>query len=129
MTNINTEKSTSTILIVDDEPYILDMLREQLANFGYNIITACSGTEALQKAEEFKRIDILLTDIMMPYMNGIELAKNFNKLLPETKIFFMSGYTFPSLNIHELPKENHSVFEKPFSIDRLNCEFSKVLTN
>jgi DNA-binding NtrC family response regulator len=66
---------------------------------------------------------------MMPYMNGIELAKKFIKLFPETKIFFMSGYTFPSINIHELPKENYSFFEKPFSIDRLNSEFSKVLTN
>ena len=129
MISINTEKNTATVLIVDDESYILDMLREQLAYFGYNIITACSGKEALQKAEEFKRIDILLTDIMMPNMNGIELAKQFNKLLPETKIFFMSGYAFPSLNIHELPKENYSIFEKPFSIDRLNSEFSRVLTN
>jgi DNA-binding NtrC family response regulator len=124
-----TSIKTPTVLIVDDESYVLDMLREQLAYFGYNIITACSGEEALQKAEEFKPIDILLTDIMMPYMNGIELAKKFNKLLPETKIFFMSGYTFPSINIHELPKENYSFFEKPFSIDRLNSEFSKVLTN
>jgi two-component system cell cycle sensor histidine kinase/response regulator CckA len=121
--------NTLTILIVDDESYILDMLSDQLAYFGYCIITACSGKEALQKAEELKRIDILLTDIMMPSMNGIELAKKFNKLLPETKIFFMSGYAFPTLNINDLPKENHVVFEKPFSIDRLNFEFSKVLTN
>ena len=125
MTSIN----TLTVLIVDDDLYILDMLSEQLAYSGYNIITACSGKEALQKVDEFKRIDILLTDIMMPCMNGIELAKKFNKLLPEAKIFFMSGYTFPSLNIHELPKESYSFFEKPFSIDRLNFEFSKVLTN
>ena len=72
------KKESITVLIVDDELYILDMLREQLAFFGYNVITACSGKEALQKADEFKRIDILLTDIMMPYMNGIELAKQFN---------------------------------------------------
>ncbi len=129
MTSINTEKNTATILIVDDESYILDMLREQLSSFGYNVITACSGKEALQKAEEFKRIDILLTDIVMHSMNGIELAKKFKKLFPETKIFFMSGYTFPSLNIHELPKESYSFFEKPFSIDKLNSEFSKILTN
>ncbi len=129
MTITNTEKSTTTVLIVDDEPNILDMLKNQLAYFGYNIITASSGIEALQKAEEFKRIDILLTDIMMPCMSGIELAKKFNELFPETKIFFMSGYTSPSLNIHELPKENYSFFEKPFSIDSLDSEFSKVLTN
>ena len=125
MTSIN----APTVLIVDDDSYILDMLRDQLAYFDYNIITACSGKEALQKAEEFKQIDILLTDIMMPYMNGIELAKKFKKLFPETKIFFMSGYTFPSLNIHELPKESYSFFEKPFSIDKLNSEFLKILTN
>ena len=129
MTSINTEKNTATILIVDDESYILDMLREQLSSLGYNIITASSGKEALQKAEEFKRIDILLTDIVMPSMNGIELAKKFNKLLPETKVIFMSGYVSPSLNIKELPKENYSFFEKPFSLDRLNAELSKVLTN
>ena len=125
MTSIN----APTVLVVDDDSCILDMLRDQLAYFDYNIITACSGKEALQKAEEFKQIDILLTDIMMPYMNGIELAKKFKKLFPETKIFFMSGYTFPSLNIHELPKESYSFFEKPFSIDKLNSEFSKILTN
>ena len=129
MTSINNEKNTATILIVDDESYILDMLREQLSSFGYNIITASSGKEALQKAEEFKRIDILLTDIVMHSMNGIELAKKFNKLLPETKVIFMSGYVSPSLNIKELPKENYSFFEKPFSLDRLNAELSKILTN
>ena len=79
MTRIN----TPTILIVDGESYILEMLKDQLAYYGYCIITACGGKEALQKA-----IDILLTDIMMPYMSGIELAKKFNKLFPETKIFF-----------------------------------------
>ena len=125
MTRVN----TPTILIVDDESYILEMLKDQLAYYGYCIITACGGKEALQKADELKQIDILLTDITMPYINGIELAKKFNKLFPETKIFFMSGYTFPSLNINELLEENHVVFEKPFSIDRLNSEFSKVLTN
>ena len=130
MTSFNTEKNTATILIVDDELFVLDMLREQLSSFGYNIITASSGKEALQKIEEFKRIDILLTDIMMPSMNGIELAKKFNKLLPETKVIFMSGYVFPSrFNINELPEENYSFFEKPFSLDRLNAELSKVLTN
>ncbi len=123
------KKESATVLIVDDDPCILDMLKEQLAFSGYNVITACSGKEALQKAEEFKRIDILLTDIMMPYMNGIELAKKFYMLLPETKIFFMSGYTFPSINIQELPKEKYTFFEKPFSFDRLNSAFSKVLTN
>ena len=123
------EDGSATVLIVDDESYLLDILREQLTILGYTTVTACSGEEALQKAEELKRIDILLTDIMMPYMNGIELAKKFNKLFPETKIFFMSGYDYPTLNIPELPKQNHSIFEKPFSIDRLNHAFSKVLTN
>ena len=125
MTNAN----LTTILIVDDESYVLDMLRDQLSTFGYNIITASNGKKALQKAEELERIDILLTDMMMPAMNGIELAKKFYKSFPETKIIFMSGYVFPILNIKELPKENHTVFEKPFSLDRLNAEIARILTN
>jgi CheY-like chemotaxis protein len=124
MTSINNQ----TILIVDDDSLILDMLGVMLADLGYSVITACSGEEALHKAAEFKRIDILLTDIMMPNMNGIELAKKFNRLIPETKIFFMSGHVLPSLNIHEPLEENHVIFEKPFSIDRLTAEFAKALT-
>ena len=124
MTSIN----NPTILIVDDETLILDLLGVMLADLGYRTITACSGEEALQKVAEFERIDMLLTDIMMPNMNGIELAKRFNRLIPESKIFFMSGHVFSSLNIPELPEKNHIVFEKPLSIDRLNAEFSKALT-
>ena len=75
----------------------------------------------------------------IPKLNNLEIDKNGYKLIkglsqkivpiPETKIFFMSGYAFPTLNIDDLPKENHVVFEKPFSIDRLNFELSKALTN
>ena len=129
MTGVNGEDRAATVLVVDDEPYVLEMLKQQLLYFGYNIITARNGMEALQKAEKFKRIDILLTDIMMPFMNGIELAKEFNKLFPATTIFFMSGYISSSLDIDELPDKNYTVFEKPFSLTSLTSEFARVLSH
>ena len=89
MATIDSEKNTKTILVVDDDQYILDVVKEQLFHLGHEVITACCGKDALQKAKEFTGIDLLLTDIMMPSMNGIELAKEFIKLLPKVKIVFM----------------------------------------
>ena len=128
MANINPENNKANVLIVDDEPFILEMIEEQLSFLGYNSLTAFSGEDALHKAKEFKQIDILLTDICMPCMNGIELANEFRKLLPKTKIILMSGYVFPALDI-ELPKDKYPFLKKPFSLDKLDYEFSKLLTS
>ena len=118
-----------TILIVDDDSFICDMVREHLILQGYRVLTACSGAEALQKSGEAVKIDILLTDIMMPRMNGIELAKKFANLIPGVKILFMSGYLSDPVQDEELPLVKYPVIEKPFSLDRLKSEFARVLAN
>lgn len=128
MAKINPENNKANVLIVDDEPFILEMIKEMLSFLGYNPLTAFSGEDALHKAKEFKQIDILLTDICMPFMNGIELANEFRRLFPKTKIILMSGYTFPAFDI-ELPKDKYPFLEKPFSLDKLGYEFSKLLTS
>jgi CheY-like chemotaxis protein len=129
MTGNNTENNDATILIVDDDSFICDMLREHLSLLGYRVFTACSGAEALQKTEETKKIDILLTDIMMPLMNGVELAKKFVSLIPEVKIIFMSGFLNDPVRDEDLPLKKYPVLEKPFSLDKLKSEFARVLTN
>ena len=129
MTGNNTSNTPVTILIVDDDSFICEMVREHLILQGYRVITACSGDEALQKSAETERVDILLTDIMMPRMNGIELAKKFASLLPGVKILFMSGYLSDPVRDEELPLEKYPVLEKPFSLDRLKSEFARVLAN
>jgi CheY-like chemotaxis protein len=125
----NTKSIAVTILIVDDDSFICDMVRAHLALQGYQVFTACSGAEAIQKTEETKKIDILLTDIMMPRMNGVELAKKFVNLIPRVKILFMSGYLNEPVRDEALPLEKYPVLEKPFSLDRLKSEFTRVLAN
>ena len=129
MASYNSVNNTTTVLIVDDDPFILEMVKEQLFHLGHEVLTACCGQDAIQKAKEFTWIDILLTDIMMPSMNGIELAKELVKLLPKVKIVFMSGFLDSSVTDHELPQEKYPILEKPFSLDRLKSEFTRVLTN
>ena len=129
MASYNSENNATTVLIVDDDPFVLEMVKEQLFNLGHTVLTACCGDDALEKAKEISGIDILLTDIMMPTMNGIELAKELIKLLPKVKIIFMSGFLESSVQDQELPQEKYPILEKPFSLDKLKTEFSRVLTN
>ena len=129
MSENKTENSAVTILIVDDDSFICDMVRAHLDLQGYKVFTACSGAEALQKTKETEKIDILLTDIMMPQMNGVELAKKFVNLIPGVKILFMSGYLSDPVRDENLPLEKYPVLEKPFSLDRLKSEFCRVLAN
>lgn len=129
MAEKNTENSAITILIVDDDSFICDMVREHLALQGYRVFTACSGAEALQKTGKAERIDILLTDIMMPRMNGVELAKKFVNLVPGVKILFMSGYLSDPVRDEGLPLKKYPIIEKPFSLDKLKSEFTRVLAN
>jgi CheY-like chemotaxis protein len=69
------KKESATVLIVDDDRIILDLLKEQISVYGYQPILASSGEDALQIANQKDKIDLLLTDIIMPGINGIDLAK------------------------------------------------------
>jgi DNA-binding response OmpR family regulator len=76
---------SETVMIVDDDPMILGFIEEEIVQYGYKPILANNAEEALSFARK-ERIDLLLTDIMMPGINGIDLAKKFAVLNPEVKI-------------------------------------------
>ena len=80
------KKNPATILVVDDDPSILCLIEELLTNNEYQTILASSGEEALEIASKRNSIDLLLTDIDMPGINGIVLAKQFCKLYPQKKV-------------------------------------------
>jgi len=82
-----------TVLIAEDEPDLLNVVKSMLEDLGLNVLTATNGDEALVEQEEhFGDIDILLTDVIMPEMNGVKLAELLTSLRPETQVVFMSGY-------------------------------------
>jgi CheY-like chemotaxis protein len=84
------EENLPTILVVDDERLVADTLTEILDGAGYSVTTAYDGWEALELAHRCKP-DFLLTDVIMPRMNGVELAIAVRKMLPSTRILLFSG--------------------------------------
>ena len=121
------KKESATVLVVDDDPFLLDVVAEQITSFGYEAILASSAEEALEVAPEQTKIDLLLTDIMMPKMNGVDLAKQFIKLYPKTKVLFMSGYMCPSIANYGIQNSEHAFLQKPFTQNNLISKMRNVL--
>jgi CheY-like chemotaxis protein len=82
-----------TILVVEDEDGVRDLVSEMLAAVGYKVMSASRPAAAVQVCEGFAGgIDLLLTDVVMPEMNGLELARRIRTVKPATRVLFMSGY-------------------------------------
>ena len=115
-----------TVLVVDDIEFIRSFLNDALSMFGYSVICAEDGMDGLNKFKENKdKIHVMLLDIVMPKINGIELFKRIKKLEPNTKVFFMSGYNEVfDRNIHQ---DKIKCISKPFKIKTLLKEMREVL--
>ena len=84
---------SETIVIVDDQPVVLEFCRTALERAGYKVFTASNGTQALSFFEPNRSaVDLALVDLVMPGMSGIELAGHLGKLNPDTRVVLMSGY-------------------------------------
>ncbi len=122
------EPAVRTILAVDDDSGLLSIIEEIVQTKGYHLLLAENGVQALEVAEgSRKAIDLLLTDVFMPEMNGLELAGTFENRFPQTKILFMSGYMCPSKAIQEGHEEEKAFLQKPFSAQTLLAEMEKIL--
>lgn len=116
-----------TILVVDDEPSIRKLVTTALSQLGYTVLEASSGQEALDLAEGGEGIDLLLTDVIMPVMNGRELADIFGHRYPETRVVFMSGYTSNVIEHHGLMEEDVLLIQKPLRPAKLAAKLREVL--
>ena len=105
-----------TILLVEDEDEIRNLLREMLEDRGYQVIHATSGDDALRIFQERKlRIDLLLTDVVMPRMGGRELAEQLRMRQSDLKVLFMSGYTGAATDLESLHSPDLAFLPKPFT--------------
>jgi signal transduction histidine kinase/ActR/RegA family two-component response regulator len=119
---------SETVLLVEDEHLVRDLTMEMLKECGYGVITASNGEEALRVSREFEgRIDLMITDVVMPRMGGRELAAHLAVLRPETKVIYMSGYTDDAIVRHGILDEQVSFIQKPFSADVLLMKARQVL--
>jgi CheY-like chemotaxis protein len=110
------ERGHEIILLVEDEPAILKMTTKMLERLGYTVIGAATPGEAIRLARENTgRIDLLMTDVVMPEMNGRDLAENILSIYPGIKRLFMSGYTANVIAHHGVLDAGVHFIQKPFS--------------
>jgi two-component system, cell cycle response regulator CpdR len=102
---------THTILLVDDDTSVLEVLEGMLEDLGCEVVSAKSGLEALDQLGQNERISILITDINMPGMDGHELAERARRLKPQLKILQLSG--------REPRRDGYPMIRKPFSVEEL----------
>jgi PAS domain S-box-containing protein len=126
--SLSDAQGSETILVVEDELAILRMTQIMLERLGYTVLTAVTPGEAMELAREHSgEIDLLLTDVVMPEMNGRDLAKNLLSLYPNLKRLFMSGYTANVIAHHGVLDEGVQFIQKPFSKQDLAIKVREVL--
>jgi two-component system, cell cycle sensor histidine kinase and response regulator CckA len=119
---------TETILLAEDEPAILEMTAHMLERFGYTVLAAVSPKEAIRKAKEHQgAIHLLITDVVMPGMNGRDLAQNIMNLYPDMRCLFMSGYTADIIAHQGVLNEGVHFIQKPFSMSKLADKVREAL--
>jgi two-component system, cell cycle sensor histidine kinase and response regulator CckA len=120
------QRGTGTILLVEDEESLRTLTRNILEQAGYEVIEASNGAEAVSLAEKHRgAIDALLTDMVMPEMNGRAVAEKVSKLHPEARIAYMSGYT--GFSPGEEPALNGAIIPKPFTRDHLLQKLAEAM--
>ncbi|GIE94580.1 hybrid sensor histidine kinase/response regulator [Paractinoplanes rishiriensis] len=116
-----------TILAVEDEPALRDVLYRILAGAGHEVLIAADGPTALTLAAGHPRIDVLLTDVVMPHMLGKDLADRFTQVSPGASVLFMSGYARPALASQGTLDPEVPLVEKPFSKTQLLAAVQQCL--
>jgi len=121
-------RGSETILVVEDEDSLRSLVRSVLGARGYTVLEASHGEQALLICEDQnKAIDLVLTDVVMPQMNGREMAKRLASRRPKTKVLFMSGYTDNALAQPGVGDEHLQFIQKPFTPDALARKVREVL--
>ncbi len=112
-----------TVLVVEDEPLLLKMDKKMLEDLGYRVLAAGAPSEAIDLAKAHAgQIRLLITDVVMPEMNGRDLAERLQALYPDMKILFMSGYTATVIAHRGVLDEGVNFIQKPFSFKGLGIK-------
>jgi PAS domain S-box-containing protein len=117
-----------TVLIAEDEPAILRLTERMLEKLGYTVLTAGTPAEAVRLATEHRgRIDVLVTDVIMPEMNGRELSQRLLALHPELLRLYISGYTADVIADRGISEDGMHFLQKPFSQEGLAAKLREIL--
>lgn len=122
------KKGNETILVVEDEPMVRSIAVQMLKRLGYSTLEAENGREAIEVAESYKGIiELMLTDVVMPEMNGREAAEALHLLRPQTRVLFTSGYTDEIIGAHGILARGVEFLPKPYSFRQLADHVRRIL--
>jgi CheY-like chemotaxis protein len=118
---------TKTILVVDDDPADRTLVSQMLFDHGYVVIQACDGLEALEiYKKDPSHFDLLVTDILMPGIDGVELVQRVRRISPRMKVLFVSGYQGFDRKVYG---QKVQVVNKTYDMSRLAEEVAKTLNS
>ncbi|MDD5309547.1 MAG: response regulator [Deltaproteobacteria bacterium] len=121
-------EGTETVLVVEDEEAVRNLARRVLQSAGYTVLTAANGGEALLTCEQHgKRINLMLTDLVMPQMNGRQLAMRLSSLHPKMRVLYMSGYADQAVVEGGELDRDIAFIGKPFNAAQLTRKVREVL--
>ncbi len=119
---------TETVLLVEDEDSVRQLVRDTLAAKGYRVVEAEDGEAGLAAASRHEgRIDLVITDVVMPGMGGRELVKQLAQMRPETKVLYLSGYTEDAILSEGTIETGAAFLQKPFTLQNLSRKVREVL--
>ena len=122
------EKGSETILLVDDEPMILEVGEAILAALGYTVLTAASGQDAIEMYSSSPNgIELFIIDMIMPHMSGSELFDRLRRINPTVKVLLSSGYSINGQAREILNRGCDGFIQKPFSISQLSVKIREIL--
>ena len=121
-------KGSETILLVEDEVLVRSLVAKFLNSQGYRVLSAARGSDALQLAAEHRsRIDLLLSDVVLPNMNGRQIYERLTLTMPSLRVLFMSGYTENIIAPHGVLERGFHFIQKPFSLKELAGKVREAL--
>jgi len=122
------QHGNGTILLVEDQPDILQLCRKMLEHQGFIVLAASSPLKAIERAKKYKaKIDLLVTDVIMPEMNGRDLFNKIAAICPKLHVLYMSGFTADYIGKHLAGDRATNFIEKPFSMTALSQIIQDIL--
>ncbi len=121
-------KGSETILLVDDEDMIIDVTQDILKLFGYNVLTAKGGKEAIRAYKKKQdKIDMVILDMIMPGMNGGEVYDKLKEINPDIKVLLSSGYSLNGQAAEILERGCNGFIQKPFNSTDISKKIREIL--